>query len=68
MDKTPENKVCDACGEGFGCGANLDGCWCRQFELSEETAAALKQRYDDCLCPKCLARLSGESAADKSLT
>ncbi len=49
-----EPKVCQSCGEPFGCGAKLDGCWCSEIELPAEIADDLKTKYEDCLCPKCL--------------
>lgn len=52
--KTREPSVCASCGETFGCGAKLDGCWCTDVELSPETADELKAKFKDCLCPKCL--------------
>ncbi|MEO6050935.1 MAG: cysteine-rich CWC family protein [Pyrinomonadaceae bacterium] len=49
-----EQKVCDACGEKFGCGAKLDGCWCSDVKLATAIADDLQTKYQDCLCPKCL--------------
>ncbi len=49
-------SVCPACGEKFGCGATLRGCWCAEIRLSEAARAALRERYTDCLCRECLRR------------
>ena len=49
-----ELKKCESCGESFGCGAKLEGCWCTQMELSTGSAADLRASFNDCLCPKCL--------------
>ena len=55
MADKPANKVCESCGAEFGCGANLDGCWCTELTLTESMAADIKAKFTDCLCPKCLA-------------
>jgi hypothetical protein len=54
-----EPSVCEACGGPFTCGAKLSGCWCAGIQLSDETRAELKARYNNCLCRECLERLSG---------
>ena len=62
MNKTeiPEFKVCGSCGEKFGCGAKLDGCWCAELKITPATAADLRADSGDCLCPRCLgARAAG---------
>lgn len=59
-DNRPEAKVCSMCGETFGCGARLDGCWCTDVTVSQETVDSLKADYDDCLCPKCLGSLAAK--------
>ena len=51
-----EPKTCESCGETFGCGAKLDGCWCTEIKLPEEITGDLKTKYQDCLCPKCLSQ------------
>ena len=57
-NELPEQKVCESCGEAFGCGAKFDGCWCVDVVIPDETAATLKTKFNDCLCPKCLALLA----------
>ena len=52
--KVSEPSVCASCGETFGCGAMLDGCWCTEVTLSEEITAEIARDFDGCLCPKCL--------------
>jgi hypothetical protein len=54
--------VCGSCGTAFGCGAKLDGCWCTGIELKDWQAELIKARYDDCLCPVCLALFSKKAA------
>ena len=58
-----EPSVCEACGGPFTCGAKLNGCWCAEIKLSDETRAELKTRYRSCLCRECLERLSEPPAA-----
>jgi len=55
----PTQKVCEACGQTFGCAAPQRGCWCEGVKLSDATRAELKARYSDCLCPECLAASQG---------
>ena len=52
--EAPERKLCVSCGEEFGCGAKLDGCWCVGVILAAEIANSLKANYSDCFCPRCL--------------
>jgi hypothetical protein len=47
-------KICGACGESFECAAPERGCWCEAIELDLETLSALRERFTDCLCPRCL--------------
>lgn len=58
MDTIPEPKLCESCGETFGCGANLDGCWCVDVAIPPVAADDLKSKFNDCLCPQCLASLA----------
>ncbi|MFN0277083.1 MAG: cysteine-rich CWC family protein [Pyrinomonadaceae bacterium] len=53
-----EPKTCESCGETFGCGAKLDGCWCAELTISPEAADEIKAKFDDCLCPKCLSAIA----------
>ncbi|MBK6750430.1 MAG: cysteine-rich CWC family protein [Pyrinomonadaceae bacterium] len=55
-----EIKICESCGESFGCGAKLDGCWCFDIEIPAAAATVLKSQFSDCLCPKCLTEDHGE--------
>jgi hypothetical protein len=57
-----KQKRCSKCGLTFECGG-LFGCWCRQVKLDQAALAALKQQYDDCLCPSCLRQISQDSSA-----
>jgi Cysteine-rich CWC len=51
-------SVCEACGATFSCGAANSNCWCQEIKLSEETRAALRARYERCLCRACLENLA----------
>lgn len=42
------------CGNTFGCGATLGGCWCAEINLSDAARVELRARYQGCLCPICL--------------
>ncbi|MBD0369530.1 MAG: cysteine-rich CWC family protein [Pyrinomonadaceae bacterium] len=56
-------SVCEACGETFGCGASLSGCWCVEVKLTDAVRARLRERYEGCLCRGCLERAAdGEDA------
>ena len=55
-------RVCEACGRSFVCGASLSGCWCSEIELTDEARAELRNCYGDCLCRDCL---SAHSVAAK---
>lgn len=56
-------RVCEACGNEFSCGANLRGCWCSEINLSEATRAELKGLYRDCLCRECLEKVSAKESS-----
>ncbi|HEX8774481.1 MAG TPA: cysteine-rich CWC family protein [Pyrinomonadaceae bacterium] len=49
-----EPAKCEACGNAFSCGASLAGCWCTEVTLSEHLRTRLRERYQQCLCRKCL--------------
>lgn len=62
MESKPANKICESCGEAFGCGANLNGCWCAALTLSESQAERIKAKFNDCLCPQCLEKIAEKTA------
>ncbi len=53
--KGPIEKVCGACHATFECGGY--GCWCASVGVSERQMDWIAARYDDCLCPACLAQV-----------
>jgi len=61
----PAPKTCARCGAAFGCGAQAGagGCWCEGAALPAEAAAALREAYDDCLCPACLDAVAARGVA-----
>ncbi len=50
---------CESCGNSFGCGANLEGCWCSEVRLTDEQLATMSGKYERCLCRPCLVYLAG---------
>ena len=56
----PAQKTCRACGAVFGCGAQLDHCWCQSLPLLPASAL---DPTSDCLCPKCLTQKTAPVAA-----
>lgn len=47
-------RTCEACGSEFECELALGGCWCSKIDLSDEQRASLAEKYQDCICRKCL--------------
>ena len=54
-----KRKICSYCGEPFECASPQGGCWCESIALDRETLAVLRERYTDCLCPRCLKEFAG---------
>jgi hypothetical protein len=53
---------CPRCGGSFHCGANdAAPCACNTIKLDAATLAALRARYDGCLCLACLRALESEA-------
>ena len=47
-------KKCSKCGKTFGC-QNLErGCWCENYQLTQEQLVYLKENFDNCLCEECI--------------
>ena len=62
--KYKESSICESCGDEFTCGATLKGCWCMKVNLTDEVREKLKTKFNDCLCPNCLEKLtSAETSA-----
>jgi hypothetical protein len=45
-------KASESCGQAFIC--NEGECWCDALELAYPVLEALRMKYRDCLCEKCL--------------
>jgi hypothetical protein len=59
----PALDRCPRCGGGFHCGVNdATPCPCSTITLDAATQAALRTRYQGCLCLRCLQALSEEAA------
>ena len=61
-DIPPLEDRCPRCGGGFHCGVNDSAaCPCTTVTLDAATQAALRARYEGCLCLRCLQVLSDEA-------
>ena len=38
----------------FNCCNEVPGCWCENVQLDQKALDALKNEFDNCLCPTCL--------------
>jgi hypothetical protein len=54
-------QTCESCGREFGCGAQDGVCWCSGIELGPERHAILREHFERCLCPDCLAIAARDS-------
>jgi hypothetical protein len=56
-----ETKACQRCSSLFECKpGSVTQCQCFDVILTTEQKAYLEQRYNDCLCKKCLLHLQQE--------
>ena len=55
-----DTETCESCGREFGCGARQDDCWCNDLALGAERLAILREHFERCLCPDCLAVAAGD--------
>jgi hypothetical protein len=53
--KGPVNKTCEACGKAFECGGYQ--CWCGRVGITERQMDWIASRFQDCVCPICLAKV-----------
>ena len=53
-------ETCESCGREFGCGARDGVCWCKEVTLTPERLAVLREHFERCLCPDCLAVAAGD--------
>ena len=61
-DKYRDPSVCEACGDEFICGATITGCWCTNIKVTDAARAEMKEKFQRCLCPKCLGSYSSDAA------
>ena len=54
---TVKHKECAKCGIDFTCNDAGNSCWCNQYQLSEKQLKALREKYNNCLCEQCIAKL-----------
>ena len=60
----PAADRCPRCGAGFHCGMNDPApCACSTLRLDEATLAALRQRFNGCLCLACLREYAAPTQA-----
>jgi len=59
-------KICSKCGKEFGCQSDSRGCWCEDLHIKTETLTQLRNEFDNCLCPECLAQYTETPAANES--
>lgn len=56
-------KTCPRCGKKFECFQdNINLCFCSKIKISSEKINFIKERYSDCLCPKCLNEIANNSS------
>lgn len=55
-----KSQNCESCGEKFACEISLNGCWCSQIKVSQETRDFLRNNYKFCLCQTCLEKFEQE--------
>jgi len=54
-DLAMAQKNCSKCGKAFGCQSDSRGCWCEDLHITTDTLVQLRNEFDNCLCPQCLA-------------
>jgi hypothetical protein len=62
MADQSELRVCESCGEQFGCGANAQSCWCFDIDLRQGKTAEIQKEFSNCLCPTCLDKFAAKPA------
>lgn len=56
-----ETKYCPRCQQPFECKVgDISHCQCNGLQLSTEEKNFIEQRYNDCLCRKCLEELKNK--------
>jgi Cysteine-rich CWC len=60
------DQTCESCGREFACGAHDGACWCTEVVLEPDRRAILREHFERCLCPDCLAVAAREASRDVS--
>jgi hypothetical protein len=55
-------ETCESCGREFRCGAGEVTCWCADAALEPERRAILREHFERCQCPDCLALAARDAA------
>ncbi|BDD07828.1 hypothetical protein FUAX_02600 [Fulvitalea axinellae] len=56
-----EDKKCPRCGAGFECKTgSVTICQCYAVPLNTDEREYIREKFDDCLCARCLAQLKQE--------
>ncbi len=51
-------KICPKCNVEFECKADdIENCDCNTVQLNASTIALIKEKFEDCLCKKCLSEI-----------
>ena len=58
-------KVCGNCQRPFSCSQAV-GCWCGGIKLAESQLAWIKRRFDNCICPDCLAAVAAGTLSEEA--
>lgn len=61
-----EEKACPRCQQSFQCKVgDIANCQCSRLQLTHEERVHIEQKYNDCLCIRCLHELKDKSVLFK---
>ena len=64
MAPADDNARCGRCGEPFHCGVrDAQPCACTAVTLNPAALSALRERFNGCLCPRCLVQWANDGLA-----
>lgn len=49
-----KQKKCSRCSAPFECNDQGNGCWCTNLNITENQLKIINEKFDNCLCEKCL--------------
>ena len=62
-------KICPRCNTAFDCRSdNIMECDCINVVISPESYQYISEKYDDCLCTKCLKQIEAERQRSQKLS